>query len=184
MRVTRPGGTISAIACFCHSGNLPHYHGRYPLSGNHRIDELDLKLDRLWRRTVRPRLLGIDHTILNLDLMWHFTHTGLEDVQINGHLALVSPGDVRLSVATGAAYALARRHKELHALIRMRENHGEELDAAGFSVAEFDELIDLKRARGEYLQHNPDAAREAMEVFSESLIILQGKKPAMQSPQP
>ena len=174
--MARPGGTVSAIACFCHSGGLPHYHGRYAPSGNHRIDELDLKLDRIWRQVVRPRLLGVDHSILNLDLLWQFKAAGLQDVQINGHLALVSPGDARIPVAEGAAYALARHQKELDGLIRMRQEHGEELAAAGFSPAEFDEFITLKRARYEYFQGDPARVREVMEVFSEPLLIVRGTR--------
>lgn len=168
---------ISAIACFCHSGGLPHYHGRYPLAGNHRIDELDLKLDRVWRRTLRPRLLGVDHSILNLDLLWQFKAAGLQDVQINSHLALVSPGDARIPVEEGAAYALARHRKESEGLIRRRQEHGEELATAGFSRADFDELIALKRARYEYLQGDPAHVREVMEVFAEPLLIVRGTKP-------
>jgi hypothetical protein len=177
--VARPGGTVSAIACFCHSGGLPHYHGRYALAGNHRIDKLDLKLDRIWRQVVRPRLLGVDHSILNLDLLWQFKAAGLQDVQINGHLALVSPGDARISVEEGTAYALARHRKEMDGLIRMRQEHGEELAEAGFSPAEFDELIALKRARYEYLQGDPARVQEVMEVFTEPLLIVQGTRPRL-----
>ena len=177
IRVVRPGGVVSAIACFCHSGGLPHYHGRYSLPGDHRIDELDLKLDRIWRRAVRPRLLGVDHSILNLDLLWHFKAAGLQDVQINGHLALVSPGDARLLVDEAAAYTLARHKKELQGLVRMRDKYGQELAADGFSLAEFDELIALKRARYKHLQNNPASVQEVMEVFTEPLLILRGVKP-------
>ncbi len=113
VRVAQSGGTVSAVACFCHSGGLTRYHGRYPLSGNHRIDQLDVKVNRICRQTVRPRQLGVDHSILNLDLAWHFRNAGLQDVQINGHLALVSPGDARFSVEEGAAYATARHQIEL-----------------------------------------------------------------------
>ncbi len=178
IRAVRAGGTVSTIACFCHSGGLPHYHGRYPLSGNHRIDELDLKLDRTWRRKVRPRLLGVDHSILNMDLLWQFKAAGLENVQINGHLGLVSPGDARFSVEDGPAYALARQKKELAGLIKMREKNGKELATDGFSLTEFDELIALKQTRYEYLQANPTRVGEIMEVFAEPLLILRGTKPA------
>ena len=178
MRVVRSGGTVSAVACFCHSGGLPHYHGRYPLPGNHRIDELDLKLNRLWRRSLRPRLLGADHSILNLDLLWQFKVAGFEDVQINGHLALVSPGDDRISPEAGAAYALTRQEKELAGLMRMQAEHGQELAVDGFSQTEFDELIALKRARYEYLQANPTCVGEVMEVFAEPVLMIRGTKPA------
>jgi len=177
IRVARSGGVVSAIACFCHSGGLPHYHGRYPLSGNHRIDELDLKLDRIWRRSIRPQLLDADHSIQNLDLAWQFKAAGLQDVQVDGHLSLVSPGDARLQVEEGAAYALARQRKVLDSLIRTRQDHGDALAAGGFSRAEFDELIALKQARYDYLQADPARVREVMEVFAEPFLIARGTKP-------
>ena len=165
------------MACFCHSGGLPHYHGRYSLPGDHRIDELDMSLNRIWRRSVRPRLLGVDHSILNLDLLWHFKAAGLEDVQINGHLSLASPGDSRISDEEAAAYALTRQKKELDKLISMREKDGEELAADGFSLADFDELIALKQARYEHIKNNPARVKEVMEVFAEPLIMIKGVKP-------
>ncbi|MCP4424605.1 MAG: hypothetical protein GY803_08950 [Chloroflexi bacterium] len=177
-RVTRVGGMVSAIACFCHSGGTPHYHGRYPLPKNHRIDELDVKLDRIWRRTIRPHLLNVDHTILNMDLLWQFKNAGLQDVQINGHMALISPGDSRMPVDEGAAYALARHKKELDGLVKMQQEHGEKLITEGFSQAEFDELLTLKRERLAYLQGDPARVREVLEAFSEPLLIVQGRKSA------
>ncbi len=176
IRVTRSGGTVSAIACFCHSGGLPHYHGRYPIRGNHRIDELDSKLDRVWRYAVRAKELDVNHTILNMDLAWQFKEAGLADVQINGHLALVSSGDARIPLEEGAAYAIAHQKKELNGLIEMQKKHGAKLAQAGFSQEEFDELIILKHARLGYLQHDPAQVREIMEVFSEPLIIVKGTK--------
>ena len=177
IRVTRPGGTVSAIACFCHSGNLPRYNGRYLATGNQRIDQLDLKLDRTFRLTVRPELLGVDHSVLSLDLLWRFKDAGLQDVQINGHLSLVSPGDARIPIEEGATYALARRKIELDGLGKMREKHGEQLALDGFSQAEFDELLALKRAQYEYLEENPAQVREMMEVFSQPLLIIRGTRP-------
>ena len=174
--MTRPSGTVSAVACFCHSGGLPHYHGRYPLPGNHHIDALDVKLDRVWRSNIRPQLLGVDHTIFNMDLAWQFKEAGLQDVQINGHLALVSPGDSRIPTEEGAAYAFARHRKEIDGLIEMQKNHGRKLAELGFSKAEFDALISLKQDRLDYLQKDPANAREVMEVFSEPLIFVKGKK--------
>ncbi len=127
---------------------------------------------------MRARLLNVDHGILNLDLLWQFKAAGLQDVQINGHLVLTSPGDARIPVEEGAAYALARHRRELDGLIRMREEHGEELAEAGFSSDEFEELIALKRARYAYLQGDPARVREVMEVFTEPLLIVRGNLPS------
>ncbi len=174
VRVTRLGGTVSAIACFCHSGYLPQYHGRYPLNGNNRLDQLNLKLERVFRLTVRPRVLGVDHTILNLDLLWQFKAVGLQEVQMNGHLVLVSPGDARIPAEEGSAYALARHQQDIERLRKVRQEHGPALAEDGFSPAEFDDLIALKQARYEYLQGDPARVEEVMEVFPFPLSIIRG----------
>jgi len=119
----------------------------------------------------------VDHSILNMDLAWQFKEAGLQDVQINGHLALVSPGDGRIPVDEAAIYALARQQKELDGLVEMQEKHGVQLAQDGFGPAEFEELIALKRARLAYLQDDPARVREVMEVFSEPVIIVRGTKP-------
>lgn len=143
-----------------------------------------MKLNRIWRRSVRPRMLGADHSILNLDLLWHFKAAGLQDVQINGHLSLASPGDSRISDEEATAYALTRQKKELAKLISMRDKNGEELAADGFSPAEFDELIALKRARYEYIKNDPTRVKNVMEVFAEPVIIIRGVKPDLDEPEP
>lgn len=177
IRVTKKGQMVSAIACFCHSGNLPHYHGRYLLEENHRIDELDLKMVRTMRVSVRPKLLGVDHTILSQDLFWQFKNAGLKEVQINGHLVVVSPGDARIPIEEGAAYALARNETELNKLIKMREKHGAQLAQDGFSETEFDELISLKQKRYEFLREDPSRVRDMMEVFNQPIFIIRGTRP-------
>lgn len=147
------------------------------MSGNHRIDELDWVLHRAWRRHIRPQMMGYQHNVLNLDLLWHFNAAGLDDAQINGHLILVSPGDTRIPVEEGQAYAVARYEQEIQGLQDLWAGHSEALIDAGASQAEFDELLDLKRARYEYLQGEPERVRQVMEVFPEPLMILRGTKP-------
>lgn len=176
IRVTRPSGIVSAVACFCHTDGLPHYHGRYPLPGDHRIDDLAYKLWQVFRRAVRPRLLDADLSIANQELLWEFKAAGLEDVQINGHLTLVSPGDARLPLAEAAAYALTRHEMERERLTNMQAQHGAELAEAGFSQAEFEELLELKRARDHYLQADPERVRQVMEVYTDALLIVRGRK--------
>ncbi len=176
MRITRPGGVVSAVACFCHTDGLPHYHGRYPLPGNHRIDDLNYKLWQVFRRAIRPRLLDADLSAVNQDLLWEFKAAGLEEVQINGHLTLVSPGDARIPLEEAADYALARHEVIWERMEETREKYGDELAEAGFSKAEFEELMELKRARDEYLKADPARVREVMEVYTDSLLFVRGRK--------
>lgn len=181
IRVTRPGGSVSAVACFCHTDGLPHYHGRYPLPGNQRIDELAHKLWQVFRQAVRPRLLDADLSTLNQELLWEFKAAGLEDVQINGHLTLVSPGDARIPLEEAAAYALTRHEMERERLTNMQAQHGAELAEAGFSQAEFEELLELKRARDDYLKADPGRVRQVMEVYTDALLIVRGTNPPSSS---
>jgi hypothetical protein len=177
IRVTRPGGIVSAVACFCHTDGLPHYHGRYPLPGNHHIDDLAYKLWQVFRQAVRPRLLDADLSVVNQELMWEFKAAGLQDVQINGHLTLVSPGDARIPLDEAAAYTLARHEIERERLADMQEKYGEELAEAGFSQAEFEELLALRRGRYDHLQADPERVRQVMEVYTDALLIVRGTKP-------
>lgn len=177
IRVVRAGGVVSAVVCFCHTDGLPHYHGRYPLPGNHRIDALQYRLWQVWRQTVRPRLLGLDVSVVTQDLAWSFRAAGLSDVQVNGHLRLVSPGDDRLPLDAAASYAVERQTRELARLVGWRDDHGDELAAHGFATEEFDDLLALKRARLDYLRDDPSRVREVMEVYTDPLLIVRGTKP-------
>ncbi len=177
IRVAKPGGVVSAIACFCHSGNLPNYHGRYLPSDNHRVDALMQKYERVIRVSLRPKLLDVDHSIPSLDIIWQFKEAGLQDVQVNGHLALVSPGDSRIPVKEGAAYAIMRHQLEFDKLQKTRTKYGEILEKDGFSQDEFDELIELKQYRLEYLKRDPNRAKEMMEVFTQPLFFIKGIRP-------
>ena len=179
--MTHPGGTVSAVACFCHTDGLPHYHGRYPRPGNRRLDELNHKLWQVYRRAVRPRLLDADLSAPNQELLWDFKTAGLEDVQINGHLILVSPGDARIPLEDAAAYALSRHEIEQERLNNMQEQYGEELAEAGFSRAEFGELMALKSARDDYLKADSARVLEVMEVYTDPLLIVRGTKPPYRS---
>lgn len=177
IRVTRRGGGVSAVVCFCHTAGLPHYHGRYPLPGNHRVDELLHRLRRTFTRALRPRLIGVDHDILNQDLVWEFREAGLADIRVDGHLMLLSPGDDRLSIEEGAAYAVGMHRMSLRWLGEWRELYGDELAAAGFGRDEFDELIELRRARLDYLLADAGRVREVMEVYTDPLVVVRGTRP-------
>jgi len=177
IRITRPGGTVSAVACFCQTDGLPHYHGRYPLPGNQRLDDLSYKLWQVFRRAVRPRLLGRAPTPINQELLWEFKTAGLTDVQINGHLTLVSPGDARLPLPEAIEYSLGRHEVAWETVTTRWQNYSDELIEAGFSQSEFDELTGLMAARGAYLQADPSRVREVMEVYTDAFLMVKGTRP-------
>jgi len=109
MRVTRAGGTVSCVVCFCHTDRLPHYHGRSGLPGDLRIDALRHDLARVWRTTVRPRLLDLDHDVVNQDIVWHFRQAGLLDVPGRGCGLRARGAGGRARAAAGAARCVRRR---------------------------------------------------------------------------
>lgn len=176
MRVVRVGGYVSAVVCFCHTDGLPHYHGCFPLAGNGRIGELTHKLWQLFRRHVRPTILKADLTTPTQALAWQFRQAGLEDVVVNGHLAVVSPGDGRFSLEEAAEYARARHERDWERLCGLWEQHAAALIAVGFSQAEYDELLALTTERDSYLQTEPAKVREVMEVYTDPLLIVRGRK--------
>ena len=175
--MVKRGGIVSAILCFCHSGNLATYHGRYLEEENHRVDYLNLKLTRAFRVSIRSRILGFDHEVLSADVFPQFSKLGLVDIEINGHLGVVSPSDSRLNPSDAAAYSVARSQKDLDALTRLWDRHVDELDSDGFPREEFDELITLTQDRHEYLTANPHRSRQMGEVFSQPLLIMRGTRP-------
>jgi hypothetical protein len=177
MRVVKKGGTVSAILCFCHSGNLPTYHGRYLAEDNHRIDYLNLKLTRAFRVSIRSRILGFDHAVLSADVFPQFSQMGLVEIEINGHLGVVSPSDSRMDPSDAAEYSVARSQKELDTLTRLRDRHADELNADGFTHGEFVELLQLTKERHEYLRADPLRSRRMGEVFSQPLLIMRGTRP-------
>ncbi len=89
---------------------------------------------------------------------------------------LLPRGDEHVPFDEATAYALMSHQQSMDRIIRWRQKHGKEL-AAGFSEAEFEELIALKRARYEYLQANPTCVREVMEVLADPLLIVRGTRP-------
>jgi len=136
-----------------------------------------MELTRAFRITVRPKLLGADHRIVSLSLVSRYKEEGLEDIEVNGHLILTAPGDSRIPAEEGADYTLFRQKKELDRLINGRREHGEQIAADGFSLADYDELIELEQARYDYLKANPEMVREVMHVSALPIMIIKGRRP-------
>lgn len=177
MRVVRPGGTVSAAICFCRTDRLPRYHGRWGLEGDHEIDQLDHALKRAYRTAVRPRLLDLDHRILNQEVAWHFREVGLEDVRVRGHLSVSAPGGDDVSVEEGAAHLQRTYDLEMANIRRIRTEHGAELAGNGFADDAFDRLLRWKQARVDALRADPERVREVMEVYAEPMLLIRGTVP-------
>lgn len=87
-------------------------------------------------------------------------------------------GDARIPLDDAISYTLARHKITWDWLTNLQGKHGDELAKAGFSQAEFEELMELKCARDDYLRVDPTRIREIMEVYTDALLIVQGTKPA------
>lgn len=132
---------------------------------------------QVYRRHVRPSLLKADLSAPNQELLWDFKTAGLENLQINGHLILVSPGDSRIPLEEAAEYARVRREIDRERLENIWRDYGDEMNEAGFSTAEYEELMALRAARDDYLRANPARVREVMEVHTDPLLFIKGAKP-------
>jgi hypothetical protein len=128
-------------------------------------------------------LLGVDHNVPTLDLVWQFRAAGLLDIQVNGHLKLISPGDERIPGSEAGTYALLQHQNWLKRLENRRVDYGEQLAEAGFTASEFEELIHLARTRYEHLRNNPARTSEIMEVFVDPLLIVRGTKSSLSDDQ-
>ena len=177
MRVVRPGGTVSAAICFCRTDRLPRYHGRYGLAGDHDIDHLDDELKRAYRRLVRPRLLDLDHRVVNQEVVWHFRQAGLDDLRVHGHLAVTAPGTDDVPVSEAAAYLMRTYELDIARIRETRAEHGEALAKHGFGAADFERLLAWKQARVDALRADPDRVRDAMEVYAEPMLFIRGTVP-------
>lgn len=111
------------------------------------------------------------------DLAWHFRDAGLQDIQVNGHLATVSPGDDRLPHDEAQAYALERMERDVVGLQQRWAAHAIELDRAGFAEADYLELLQLAEARISAARSDPSRALRAMEVRVEAMLFVRGTVP-------
>lgn len=177
IRVVRPGGIVSAVICFCRTDRIPRYHGRWGMEGDQRIDMLNQQFNQVWRRAIRPRLLDLDHDIVNQEVAWHFRRAGLLDIHVNGHLAVSAPGDNRTPLAEAAEFASEMHRMDIDRLRRQWAEYGAELGESGFPREAYEELLELKVARADRLETDPHLVREAMEIHVEPMLLLRGTVP-------
>jgi hypothetical protein len=131
---------------------------------------------RVFRRTVRPDILDADLDVPTQELLWDFKSVGLTDVQIDGHLILVSPGDARIPLEEAIAYTFERHNAERRRLTTRWVKYGDALVKGGFSQEDFDDYMALRSAREAYLAADPTRIREVMEVYTDPIQIVRGTK--------
>lgn len=173
-RVTKRGGVISSISCFCKSGGLPLFHGLESWEGMERYAELEPRVRGAFRTVVRNPGLGLPNG-KDLDVWGDYARAGLTDLHITGYLPVYAPADSRWTEEDGLDW-LARREKvELQLFDRLGGDHAR-LESAGVTRHEVDELLALTKRRFAHLRSG-GILRRNMDAFADPQIIISGRVP-------
>jgi SAM-dependent methyltransferase len=174
MRVTKRGGVISSISCFCKSGGLPLFHGCETWKGRQRYAELEPRVRSAFRQLVRNPGLGLPNG-KDLDVWADHQRAGLVDLRISGYLPVYAPADARWTEEDGRDWLQRRERIELQLFERLGGDHSR-LESAGVTKKEVDELLLLTKRRFAYLR-SPGRARRSMAVFADPNVIISGRIP-------
>jgi SAM-dependent methyltransferase len=173
-RVTKPGGVISSLSCFCKSGGLPLFHGLELWEGMERYAELEPRVRSAFRRLVRNPGLGLPNG-KDLDVWADYARAGLVDLQISGGLPADAPADARWSEEEGMDWLKRRERVELQLFERLGGDHAR-LERAGVTRQEVDELLALTKRRFTHLQ-SAGVLRGNMDAFADPYVIISGRVP-------
>jgi len=173
-RVTKPGGVISSLSCFCKSGGLPLFHGLELWEGWERYAELEPRVRSAFRRLVRNPGLGIPSG-KDLDVWADYASAGLVDLQISGYLPVYAPADARWTEEEGLDWLKRRETVELQLFERLGGDHAR-LESAGVTRQEVEELLVLTRRRFAHLR-SAGVLRRNMDAFADPNVIISGRVP-------
>jgi SAM-dependent methyltransferase len=173
-RVTRPGGVISSLSCFCKSGGLPLFHGVEVWEGMERYAELEPRVRSAFRRLVRNPGLGVPSG-KDLDVWADYGRAGLVDLRISGYLPIFAPSDARWTVEEGLDWLQRRERVEMQLFERLGGDHSR-LESAGVTREEVDELLTLTRRRFAHLRSD-GVLRRNMDAFADPQVIISGRVP-------
>jgi ubiquinone/menaquinone biosynthesis C-methylase UbiE len=171
-RVTKPGGVISSLSCFCKSGGLPIFPGVESWQGMERYTELEPRVRNAFRRLVRNPGLGLPNG-KDLDVWADYARAGLVDLRISGYLPVYAPADSRWSEEEGLDWLKRREAVELQLFERLGGDHAR-LEQAGVTTAEVDELLVLTKRRFAHLR-STGVARRNMDAFADPNVIISGR---------
>ena len=173
-RVTKPGGVISSLLCFCKSGGLPLFHGLELWEGMERYAELEPRVRSAFRRLVRNPGLGLPNG-KDLDVWADYGRAGLVDLRISGYLPVYAPADARWSEEEGLDWLKRRETVELQLFERLGGDHAR-LERAGVAKQEVDELLALTKHRFAHLR-SAGVLRRNMDAFADPHVIISGRVP-------
>jgi SAM-dependent methyltransferase len=171
-RVTKRGGVISSISCFCKSGSLPLFHGVEMWEGMERYAELEPRVRSAFRTLVRNPGLGLPSG-RDLDVWADYARVGLADLRISGYLPVYAPADARWTEEEGLDWLRRREKVEMQLFDRLGGDHAR-LAGAGVTRQEVEELMALTQRRFAHLRSG-GALRRNMDAFADPQVIISGR---------
>ncbi len=175
-RVTKPGGIVASLSCFCKSGIFPSFEGLHGFDGHDR-------LHNLWRRFFDTRRIHLRNPALglpngrDLDVWGDSARAGLVDLRIHGYLTVLAPSDARWSDADAVDFMTERRRIELGVIDGLTADQREEMERAGLSGKEIDELRALLEKKYDWLAADVRRVRDGMELLTEPSVLIVGRAP-------
>lgn len=176
-RVTKPGGLIASLSCFCKSGNFPMFGGVHEMPGIERYNDLRVRFADTRRVHVRNPALGLPNG-KDLDVWGDYARAGLVDLRIDGFLTMFAPGDARWSAADAREYVEGRGRIEREMMERLSDADVAKLERGGFSRAELAELRALTAQKYAWLLADDARIRRGMEVLADPSVLITGRVPA------
>jgi SAM-dependent methyltransferase len=173
-RVTKRGGVISSLSCFCKSGGLPLFHGLELWEGMERYADLEPRVRSAFRRLVRNPGLDLPNG-QDLDVWADYARAGLVDLRISGCLPVYAPADARWSEEEALDWLKRREKVELQLFERLGGDHTR-LESAGVTRQDVDELLALTRRRFAHLG-SAGVMRRNMDALADPHVIISGRVP-------
>lgn len=176
-RVTKPGGLVASLSCFCKSGFFPVFAGVHSFEGLERLDELRRRFTDARRVNVRNPALGLPNG-RDLDVWADYSRVGLVDLKIRGFLAVFAPSDSRWSDAEAREYVAGRKGIELSMLDNLTPAQKDAIEEGGFSRAEMSELRSLLERKYAWLLEDDSRIRRGMELVTDPMVLIVGRVPS------
>lgn len=175
-RVTKPGGLIGSLSCFCKSGSLPIFHGIEAWDGLERYQALQPRVRSAFRQGIRNPGLGIPSG-KDLDVWGDHAKAGLVDLQMTGYLTVYAPADKRWSDEDAADWLSRREKVETNLFDRLAKEGVHKLAPFGVTPAEVDEYRELTKRRYAFLRADLARSRSNMDAFADPNVLITGRVP-------
>jgi len=175
-RVTRRGGVVASVSCFCKSGSLPIFHGVERWPGMERYAELEPRVRAAFRKGVRNPGLGLANG-KDLDVWADYAKAGLVDLRIDGYMEMYAPADARWTDEESADFLERRERIEMQLFERIAKAGAHLLAPHGVTEKDVEELAALTSARYAHLRADVFSARRNMDVIADPNVLITGRVP-------